>query len=69
MHFWIVDGSPLALDRDEILAFQLPVEISQSRCYSGNGTIDFTWTEPFGIDFPTLRLKSVPPAGVRNFRG
>lgn len=59
MRFWIVDGGPLILDRDEILAYQLPAQISQGRSFSGNGILDFTWTEPFGIDFTTLRLKKL----------
>jgi len=59
MQFRVVDGSPLELNRDEILAFQPPVGINQGRVFQGDGTYDFSWTEPFSIYFTTLRLKQL----------
>jgi len=59
MRSWIVDGNPLALDRDEILAFQLPAMFGQDHVFRGDGTYDYSWTEVFGIDFTTLLLKKL----------
>jgi hypothetical protein len=59
MRFWDVDGKPLAVPLDEIRVFQPPVEIGRSSGYTCHGTPDFAWTERFGIDFTTLRLRQL----------
>lgn len=59
MRFWNVDGNPLSLPLDEIKAFQAPVEIGRSGGYTHHGTPDFTWTEPFAINFTSLRLRQL----------
>jgi hypothetical protein len=57
MKFYVVDGNPLPLPLEEIRSFQMPVEIIPSQGYRRDGTNDLSWTEPFGIDFSSLRLR------------